>query len=215
MCLLHRGSYDRTCGSSAASCCKIQKFWLLGLTVDKYLNTHTHICLQLHIVCHKQFIKCLDTAAEAKEGCYCSSCRAGCVSCCVGRRIPVQRTGPCGRTCAWSAGSSACHRPNETPSMSRRAATRLHSSTALTDSHCSATTTHWWDRDKHNTSSHGQTRLLFPSHLTSYNKKQFRIQNKTWAAKASRWVTVTLQSTAFMTGSCPFIRPGVDMSSFL
>lgn len=70
--------------------------------------------------------------------------RAGCVSCCAGRRTPAPRTGHCGRTSAWSAASSACLRRNETPYTSRRAAARQLSSTAPTGSTCSATTAHWW-----------------------------------------------------------------------
>lgn len=57
------------------------------------------------------------------------SFRAGSVSCCVGKRIPLQRTGHSGRTSPWSAAFWACLRPNETTSMSRRAA--LGSSTTM------------------------------------------------------------------------------------
>lgn len=71
-------------------------------------------------------------------------CRAGCVSCCAGKRTPALRTEHCGRTCAWSAGSSACLRLNEMRYTSRRAATRPLSNTALTGSTCSAMTAHWW-----------------------------------------------------------------------
>lgn len=73
--------------------------------------------------------------------------RAGCVSCCAGRRTPAPRTEHCGRTSAWSAVFSACLRRNETPYTSRRAATRQHSSTAPTGSACSAMTAHWWGRE--------------------------------------------------------------------
>lgn len=53
---------------------------------------------------------------------YNPSFRAGSVSCCGGRRIPLQRTGRSGKTSPWSAASWASPRPSATPSTSRRAA---------------------------------------------------------------------------------------------
>lgn len=50
------------------------------------------------------------------------SFRAGSVSCCVGRRIPLRKTGRSGRTSPWSAASWASPRSSATPSTSRRAA---------------------------------------------------------------------------------------------
>lgn len=49
------------------------------------------------------------------------SLRGGCVSCYAGKKIPLQKTGPCGRTSPWSEGSSVFLSQNVTPYMNRRA----------------------------------------------------------------------------------------------
>lgn len=49
------------------------------------------------------------------------SLRGGCVSCYVGKKILLQKTGPYGRTSPWSEGSSAFRSQNVMPYMSRRA----------------------------------------------------------------------------------------------
>lgn len=92
------------------------------------MHSKEKILKQIGVVCDEKvnywsllFSICGRFQPQHKLTCRPFLLRDGCVSCCAGKKILLQKTGPCGRTCPWSAGSSVFLSLSVMPSMSRRA----------------------------------------------------------------------------------------------